>query len=196
MKTESGKQKAESTVGPRCRAASEPFFMDAIRRAQLLAVARTWLRTPFHAHAGIKGAGVDCVHLCAAIYIEAGALEVFNPPKYALDGGAHAAQSLITDWVEQCGRFEALFVQSSVPPRRDQGSRFPALQPGDLLCFTLGRVEWHVGILITPQLFIHAQRDLGVAENYLAARAWSRRLTRAYRPLNLGPRTLDLGLVP
>ena len=178
MKAESGKQKAEME-----RAASVPlaFFSDDVRRSQLLAVARSWLRTPFHAHASIKGAGVDCVHLCAALYIECGVMEIFDPPKYALDGGAHAATSLVLQWVEQCGRFEAVPVQSS--EFKVQGSKLPPLLPGDLLCFTLGRHEWHVGVMINAHVFVHALRDAGVVENYLSDRTWSRRLTRAYRPV-------------
>jgi hypothetical protein len=71
----------------------QPFFADDGSRNRLVAIARQWLGTPFAPHACIRGAGVDCVHLCAAIYIEAGFLERFSAPKYTLDGGNHAPKS-------------------------------------------------------------------------------------------------------
>jgi NlpC/P60 family putative phage cell wall peptidase len=155
------------------------FFSNPQRCSQLAALAQLWIGTPFHAHASIRGAGVDCVHLCAAIYIECGALEIFNPPKYALDGGQHASHSLITDWVEKCGRFEAVTPYQHT--LREQ------IRVGDLLCFKVGRVAWHVGLLFTEKKFIHALAGVGVAESFIGEQVWQRRLIAAYRPVEVRP---------
>jgi cell wall-associated NlpC family hydrolase len=155
----------------------KPYFANDTRLAQIFAVSRTWLGTPFHAHAGIRGAGVDCVHLCAAIYIECGALEVFNPPKYALDGGQHASRSLVTDWVEKCDRFAPVTPYQSA--LRDQ------LQVGDLLCFQVGRQAWHVGLLVKKTFFVHAFAGVGVVDGLITQKIWQRRLVAAYRPVEV-----------
>jgi len=154
----------------------------ATKQAQLIAEARAWLDTPFAAHACIRGAGVDCVHLWAAIYIATGAVERFNPPKYKLDGGQHSTRSIIVDYLEQCGRFEKL----ALDPRP---STFDSLLPGDLLCFEFTSVAWHVGGFIggLNHTFIHCVEKLGVVESMLTERKWSRLLGAVYRPSTLNP---------
>lgn len=55
--------------------------MTAEQQARIVEVARSWLGTPFHYAARVKGVGVDCGNLLAAIYIEAGLL----PAEFPID---------------------------------------------------------------------------------------------------------------
>jgi cell wall-associated NlpC family hydrolase len=142
------------------------FFADPTRRAHFEHELRSWIGTPFHGHACIRGAGVDCIHLLGEVYVATGFLESYSFPKYALDGGAHAPASLVIEWLHKSG----CFVQVEAP------------EPGDLLCFAFKRLAWHVGGCIGghQNSFIHAIAGAGVCEDHLP---WSKRLTRIYRPM-------------
>jgi cell wall-associated NlpC family hydrolase len=145
------------------------YYAEPFRRGHLWGAASFWMGTPFVAHACIRGAGVDCVHLCAQLYIETGALRIFDPPAYTLDGGRHLKHSLVVDWVERCGRFAEVTGQPSIV--------------GDLLCFKVGGVEHHVGVKITETTFVHAIKGHGVIESNLGDSTWLKRLTCLYRPM-------------
>lgn len=140
--------------------------LEAQRR--LYSVALSWIGTPFVAHAMIKGAGVDCVSLAAAVYVESGLVLNYSAPPYSLDGGNHLNLSKIVTWIEASGRFE------EVPDKR-------ALI-GDVLLFKMGRVDHHVGIKITESTFVQALRRYGVVESNCKDPTWARRLSRVYQP--------------
>jgi hypothetical protein len=42
--------------------------MDEAMRAAVVKEALTWLGTPYHHHARVKGVGVDCARLLCAVY--------------------------------------------------------------------------------------------------------------------------------
>jgi len=146
------------------------FYSTPERQRLLAEAAERWLGTPFHPHACLPRIGVDCVHLLAAIYKETGALEGWEFPAYTMDGGDHRATSLVLEWLGSHPRFEG------VPAGE-------ALQPGDLLCFRLGRVPHHVGLLIPGNRFIHAMRNYGVIESQLDDPTFAERFVTAYRPV-------------
>jgi hypothetical protein len=56
------------------------FFDSVEQRDNLVCIARSWLGTPFHPHAAIRGVGVDCVHLLAEIYRESGLFAGYELP--------------------------------------------------------------------------------------------------------------------
>lgn len=77
-----------------------PGEIEAERRA-VVAEARTWLGTPFHHAARVKGAGVDCCQLLLAVY---GALALIDPvtlPPYALKWFLHTDEELVLPWMDQ-----------------------------------------------------------------------------------------------
>lgn len=147
-----------------------PFFSGRIDQNQLISEAISWLGTPFHPHGHIKYVGVDCVNLAAGIYQALGVVEEFNPPKYALKAGHVLEQSQITEYLEQTGRFHRLSI--------DQGP-----MTGDLLCFRVGKVEHHVGVLLRWPSFIHVLRGYPVMTASLYDPTWEERLTSTWRPL-------------
>lgn len=146
------------------------YFDDADRQARLREVARAWAKTPFHPHAAIRGVGVDCVNLLAAIYTESGALDGWEFPAYTMDGGDHRHTSQVLAWLDAHEKFARL--PEDAP-----------LVPGDLLSFRLGRVPHHVGLYLGERLFIHALRHCGVTESRLDDPTFGKRLKARYRPL-------------
>ena len=59
--------------------------VDGLREA-VVTEAASWIGTPFHHAARVKGAGVDCLMLLAEVYERAGVTtEHINPPFYVPD---------------------------------------------------------------------------------------------------------------
>jgi len=146
-----------------------PFFRGVARVARLREAADSWIGTPFRKHQRVKRAGVDCVQLAGAIYIECGALSAFHPGPYALDGGFHGIHSQVIHWLERQDEFERVN-----PPH----------QPGDLLTFRMGRFPHHVAILLDGLDFVHCVRfNGGVRINSLVDSTWNRRLDAVFRPV-------------
>jgi cell wall-associated NlpC family hydrolase len=52
-------------------------------REHVIEVARTWIRTPYHDLAQVKGAGCDCATLLAGVYSEAGIIPPIKLPYYS-----------------------------------------------------------------------------------------------------------------
>lgn len=144
-----------------------PFFNDR-NTVKLASIARRWEGTPFRPHMAKIGLGVDCVWLAAEIYREAGALDVFDPPTYSIDGGHHNDVSKVVAWVEQSGRFSLVIGQPSA---------------GDLVCFKIGKTIHHVGVMLDAGRFVHAINRHGVTVSYLAEAAYGKRLAAVYQPL-------------
>jgi cell wall-associated NlpC family hydrolase len=148
------------------------FYASADRQRLLAQVARSWLGTPFHPHAAIRGVGVDCVHLLAEIYRETGLFAGYELPRYTMDGGDHADSSQVLSWLEAHPRFRRLDLATE------------ALAAGDLVTFRLGRVAHHVGLMLSEQTFLHAIRDCGVLESRIDEKTYARRFLLAYRPIS------------
>ena len=146
------------------------FYASADRQRHLDQVARSWLGTPFHSHAAIRGVGVDCVHLLAEIYRESGLLAGYELPRYTMGGGDHADTSLVISWLE-------------AHPLRRIDLTTDALAARDLVTFRLGRVAHHVGLMLGEKTFLHAIRDCGVLESRIDEKIYARRLLQAYRPV-------------
>jgi cell wall-associated NlpC family hydrolase len=120
------------------------------QQERVVAAAQSWLGTPFHHGARLKGpqGGVDCGNLLIAVYLEAGVLREAPryeppPPNWHLHDGSERYLRLI-----------AAYCRRALRP----------WQPGDILVFR-GR-RWpsagHAGIYIGDGLLVHAVRGAGV----------------------------------
>ena len=149
-----------------------------------VSIARTWIGTPYHHQASIRGVGADCIGLVRGVYRELAGREAEALPAYT------------RDWAEATGE-ETLIAAG----RRHLVEITPAdAQPGDVLVFRYRgtSVAKHAGILATPATMIHAMEGAPVCEVTLSP-WWRRRLaaafafpylaTRAAAPLPLGERT-------
>ena len=113
-------------------------------RAAIVAEATSWLRTPYHHQARIKGVGVDCAQLPAAVY-EAVGLIPHLEPQYSPQWMLHHDEEQYLSWIK---------------PHARQIKREEVL-PGDLVVWKFGRVYSHSGIVTTPPTVIHAMQRAG-----------------------------------
>ena len=116
------------------------------KRARVVAAARTWLGTPFHHHAQVRGAGVDCLNLLAAVYTTCGLIEPPEIPDYTQDWHIHHGTQRFLDAVL---RYADLLPEGETP------------QPGDIVMFVYGRHAAHGAIVVDWPVVIHAWRDVG-----------------------------------
>lgn len=117
---------------------------EAQTRAQIVAEAHTWLRTPYHHQAHVKGAGVDCVWLLIEVYRSVGIVAPeFDPGNYAGEWYFHQSEEIYLQGV--IGHSHAV----ETP------------QPGDVALYKFGHCVSHGVIVVATQgeLYgIHANR--------------------------------------
>jgi cell wall-associated NlpC family hydrolase len=111
------------------------------QRACVLASALTWLGTPFHDVAGIKGVGVDCAHFVARAYEEAGMVRHIEIPPYPAQWFMHRDEERFLAFVLDAGAHE---IEAA------------AARPGDLVMYKIGRCYAHGAVIIDWPQIIHA----------------------------------------
>ncbi len=107
-------------------------------------IARSWLGTPYHHRARIKGAGVDCGMIVIEVFSEAGIISNFDPGDYTHDWMMHRSQErylkVIETYAEKVNR----------PP-----------MPGDVALFRFGRCISHGAIVTDWPNIIHSYKPVG-----------------------------------
>ena len=111
------------------------------QRAVVVAEARSWIGTPYHNCADIKGAGVDCGMLLVRVFVDIGLLPHFDPRPYPLDWHLHRDAERYLGFV-----FDFGFGEIKEP------------QPGDIMVLRYGRCYSHGGIIsrARPLSIVHA----------------------------------------
>lgn len=114
---------------------------------RVVAAAMLWVDTPYRHRASTLGAGCDCLGLIRGVWRELYGAEPEKLPHYAIDPRRDADQSLLQKAAE------THLIECDGPP-----------QTGDVLLFQLrqGHPPRHCGILVAPNLFVHAQERIGV----------------------------------
>ena len=92
---------------------------DALRRAEIVELARAWIGTPYHHQASLRGVGADCVGLLRGLWREIHGTEAERPPAYS------------RDWAEASGRETLLAAAERHLVRVPIGER----AAGDVLVF-------------------------------------------------------------
>jgi NlpC/P60 family putative phage cell wall peptidase len=153
-------------------------------RADIVALARGWLGTPYHHQASLKGVGCDCLGLVRGVYAEACGQPAETPPPYS------------RDWAEASARETMIEAAARHLTPVDIG----AAEPGDVLIFRLrpGAMAKHCAIVSSapggrpaigliagheesaPLLMIHAIECAAVCEVHVTA-WWRRRIAAAFR---------------
>lgn len=111
-------------------------------REAIIKDAYTWLDTPYHHKAMVKGVGVDCAQLVLGIAINTGQVpEDTKIDDYSTEWHLHNNEELMLQVLQSFGCKE-------VP--KDE------LLPGDILCFKYGRVSSHLAIYLPNHSMIHA----------------------------------------
>jgi hypothetical protein len=115
----------------------------AVTREQIVREALTWVGCPFHDCSGVKGAGVDCVHLLIRVAAAVGLIEDFEPEAYS------------PQWFEHHDEPRFLFGMERYCHRVDVPG------PGDFEMFNFGRHAAHSAILIDEYSMVHAYKPAG-----------------------------------
>lgn len=132
---------------------------------RIIATAHGWLGTPYHDQASLKGVGCDCLGLARGVWREVVGDEPFPIPPYSRDWAETGAREVLAEGARR------MMIELPVADGR----------PGALVLFRMrtGAIAKHVGILTSPDRFIHAYERLGVIEEPLTA-AWRRRIIFAF----------------
>ncbi len=133
-----------------------------------VAIARSWIGTPYVHQASAKGAGADCLGLLRGVWRELFGAEPEAVPAYS------------PDWSEP-QRIEALWAAAA---RHLVEKPLTQIVPGDVILFRMraGSVAKHLGIVGrtgASASFIHSYSGHGVLESALTA-PWRRRIVAAF----------------
>lgn len=114
-------------------------------RDEIVKEAESWLGTPYHHQAMVKGAGVDCAMILVAVYGKVGLLpEGFDPRPYPHDWHLHR------DAERYLGHLLRFGYEVDAPER------------GDIAVWKFGRTFSHGGILVGQNRIIHSYVGRGV----------------------------------
>ena len=139
-------------------------------RACVVREAESWIGTPFHHAARIKGAGVDCLMLLAEIYERAGIVPHIDPPFYVPDWHLHRDAERYLEGLAGHAREIA------------QLPHGPGPLPGDIALFRFGRTFSHGAIVTTWPRLIHAYWSIGVVRGDATLHPLARRPVRFFSP--------------
>ncbi|GGC16525.1 peptidase [Marivita lacus] len=148
---------------------------------RVIAAARSWLGTPYHDQASLRGVGCDCLGLVRGVWREVVGPEPFPIPSYSRDLGLVAGR-------EGINRSSGAMEGGQGPIGLVDGARRMMIEiasfdadPGALVLFRMRprATPKHVGILTTPDTFLHAHERLGVIEEPLT-QSWRRRIAYAF----------------
>ncbi len=161
---------------------------EAAQRAAIVREARSWIGTPYHNCADVKGrnGGVDCGMLLVRVFVDTGLVAPFDPRPYPPDWHLHRSEEKYLGFVFDRTREVFLRTASRVPsPQRgegqDEGDRTPQIfsetsepphpdplpsgereqvQPGDVAVFRFGRCYSHGGVVTAaaPLTIVHAYK--------------------------------------
>jgi len=136
-------------------------------RSAIVAEALSWIGTPYHQQASVKGAGCDCLGLIRGVWRGVYGTEPEAPPPYS------------PDWAEATGQETML----AAARRNLVETPIEAAREGDVLVFRW-RTELpakHAGVLIAPDRVLHAYEKSreGVTAFHLNP-WWRRRIAGAF----------------
>lgn len=111
------------------------------QRAAVVREAKTWLGTPYHLNAKIKGAGVDCGTFLISSFHGAGLIPDVDLGTFFSDFHLHKTDEVYLRWIlEFCRPVEIA-------------------QPGDIILYRYGRILSHGALVVDFPRIIHAPRE-------------------------------------
>jgi cell wall-associated NlpC family hydrolase len=120
---------------------------ELLQRNAVVEEARTWLRTPFHDCASLKGIGVDCAYLLARVYENVGVVDPVPIEPYSPQWFLHRSEELFIGYIIGSGAREI----------SEQEAR-----AGDCVVYKFGRCFAHGAIVVEwPREIVHAHKSAG-----------------------------------
>lgn len=119
-----------------------------VSRAQIVAEAFKWEKTPYHHQASLRGVGVDCLGLLRGVYVGIYGTEPEKPPPYSPSWGEADVQELLLN-----------AAQKYLLPTDYEGWKM-----GDVLIFRVknSKSAKHCAIVVDDDRMIHAISQRGV----------------------------------
>lgn len=135
-------------------------------RSEIIAIARTWLGTPYHHQAKTKSVGTDCLGLILGVLQEYSGSLPATIPNYS------------PDWAEASG------IETMLKGAREYLTEISPdnALPGDVAIFRLrnSTVAKHAAILMPDNKMIHAMESTPVSEVHLTS-WWKRRIVATFQ---------------
>ena len=109
-------------------------------RNLIVTEARSWIGTPYHNCADIKGVGCDCGMLLVRVFVDLKLIPPFDPRPYTADWHLH--------------RSEERYLDSLL----SRAKKIDAPLPGDVVLFRVGHCYSHGGVVTRtrPLTIVHA----------------------------------------
>lgn len=149
-----------------------PTWFNSFDRLEMLGFAMLhWIGTPFLPNSCAVGRGVSCQKLAAAIYREAGFIDV-DPPEVPMNHARFSRESLVVPWLAT----RPEFVRVPDEPGTE-------VLVGDLLGFKIGETVHHLGIVSGNSQFFHVIEGGTAGFASIADPTWGRRLAVIWRPV-------------
>jgi len=123
------------------------FFDD--KQEKLQQELESWVDTPFRHKQGIKGTGVDCIHLVARV-LESFGFGPFRIPDYARDWHLHRTSGMLMNEV------------AAQIPNTSEVS-IDDVKNGDIVFYHVGKDTAHAGIYFGGYIY-HAISGIGVVK--------------------------------
>ena len=122
------------------RGTSDGAAAEALQRAMVVAEARSWIGSPYHNCADIKGVGVDCGMLLVRVFVDTGLVAPFDPRPYPFDWHLHRGEERYLGFIF------------------DRCAEVKEPKPGDVMVFRIGRTYSHGGVvaIAKPLTIVHA----------------------------------------
>lgn len=110
---------------------------EALERDRVEQIAITYLKTPFHDHGEVKGAGVDCATLLKCVFTEAGIVAPFTLDHYPPQFFLHNSEERYIAWIERCGGVEIIQADA---------------RPGDVVLYRIKAAKCfcHAALIVSP----------------------------------------------
>ena len=132
---------------------------ETAERVGVIAEARRWIGTPYHDCQRVRGAGVDCAQLPAAVYQAAGVIPEIPQFYYSPQWHVHRTEE----------RYLAMVM--------DHAREIDANpSPGDFVLFKVANCHAHGAIITAWPHIIHAVSGLGVVEGDASRDPFARKL--------------------
>lgn len=126
--------------------------------ADIVTEARTWVGTPFHHQARLKGVGVDCAGVVIGVAHALG-LSDFDTTCYGREPHRGQLRALLDEHMDKVAE----------------------PQPGDVLVMVFDIEEQHLAILTDSNTLIHAYEKVGKCVEHRYSDVWAARTRAAYR---------------
>jgi hypothetical protein len=129
----------------------------------IIEAALSWVGTPYHHHAKVKGAGVDCIQLVLAAHEEAGLVEGIDTGTYSTDWYLHRSEDIYLAGVETHLRpVDELSLCIAARQAIDATWEAPR---ASVFVLRVGRTFSHGGVVTRWPMIVHASQPSEMVEH-------------------------------